>query len=112
MTPATLRRTRNRLGLTAEQLAHAAGYKGGQVVGALERSRRPYVASHAMRLALLEQQCRVRDVRLRLARRARAAHAWAGDPAQIDLSTSLRRTALEAAGHLLDALDEPDFAES
>lgn len=102
MTPAALRRTRTRLGLTAGQLAHAAGYKGGQVVGALERSRRPYVASRAVRLALLEQQCRARDIRLRLARRARAALAWAGDP---------RRTALEAVARQLDASDEPEFAD-
>ena len=102
MTPTALRRTRTRLGLTAGQLAHAAGYKGGQVVGALEGSRRPYVTSRAVRLALLEQQCRARDIRLRLTRRARAAHAWAGD---------LRRTALEAAAHLLDASDEPAFAD-
>ena len=102
MTPTALRRTRTRLGLTAGQLAHAAGYKGGQVVGALERSRRPYVASRAVRLALLEQQCRARDIRLRPARRARAARAWAGDP---------RRAALEAAAKLLDTSDEPEFAD-
>ena len=102
MTPTALRRTRTRLGLTARQLAHAAGYKGGQVVGALERSQRPYVTSRAVRLALLEQQCRERDIRLRLARRARAAHAWVGDP---------RHTALEAAAHLLDTSDEPEFAD-
>ena len=102
MTPTALRRTRTRLGLTAGQLAHAAGYKGGQVVGALERSRRPCVTSRAVRLALLEQQCRARDIRLRLTRRARAALAWAGDP---------RRTALEAAAKLLDTSDEPEFAD-
>lgn len=102
MTPAALRRTRTRLGLSSAQLAHAAGLKGGQVVGALERSRRPYVDSHAVRLALLEQQCRARDIRLRLARRVRAALAWAGDP---------RRTALEAAANLLDASNAPEFAD-
>ena len=102
MTPAALRRTRTRVGLSAAQLAHAAGFKGGQAVAALERSRRPYVASHAVRLALLEQQCKARDVHLRSARRARAALVWAADP---------RRTALEAAASLLDASDQPELAD-
>ncbi len=60
------------------------------------------MTSRAVRLALLEQQCRARDIRLRLTRRARAALAWAGDP---------RRTALEAAAKLLDTSDEPEFAD-
>ena len=60
------------------------------------------MTSRAVRLALLEQQCRARDIRLRLTPRARAALAWASDP---------RRTALEAAAKLLDTSDEPEFAD-
>ena len=97
MTPATLRRTRTRLGLSSGKLGRAPGDASGHHVAALERSRRPCVPSRAVRVALLERQCATRDVRLRPARRARAALAWAGDP---------RRAALEVAKGLLEAAGE------
>lgn len=102
MTPAALRRTRTRLGLSAGELGRAAGHRGGHQVAALERSRRSYIPSHAVRMALLERQCTARDVRLRPVRRARAALAWDGDP---------RRAALETAAGLLDASGEPVLAD-
>lgn len=101
MTPAALRKTRTRLGLSTGELGQAAGVTG-QRVAALERSRRAYVPSWTVRRALLERRCAARDVRLRPARRARAARAWAGDP---------RRPALEAAAGLLDAAEQAALAD-
>ena len=102
MTPAALRKTRTRLGLSARELGQAAGGVSSQRVAALERSRRAYVSCQAVRKALLERRCAVRDVRFRPARRGRAALAWAGD---------LRRPALEAAAGLLDAAEQVVLAD-
>lgn len=102
VTPAALRKTRTRLGLSPAELGRAAGHGSGHRVAALERSRRSYIPSHAVRMALLGHQCAARDVRLRPTRRARAALVWAGDP---------RRAALEAAAGLLDAVAEAVLAD-
>lgn len=102
MTPAALRKTRIRLGLSSGELGRAAGYTGGHKVAALERSRQPAILHRAVREALLERRCAARDVRLRPVRRARAAAAWADGP---------RRAALEAAAGLLDASGEAVLAD-
>ena len=101
MTPAALRKTRIRLGLSTGELGQAAGVSGQQVA-ALERSRRGYVSSRVVRKALLERRCAARDVRLRPSRRVRAARTWVGDP---------RRPALEAAAGLLDAAEQAELAD-
>lgn len=101
ITPAALRATRARRGLSPSDLGRAAGVSA-QSIGALARSRRSCIISHAVRITLLERGCELRDIRLRPARRARAALAWADHP---------KRAALQKGAKLLDATGSAELAD-
>lgn len=69
----------------------------------MERTWRPSPVSRWVREALLEERCRRRDDRLRVARRARAAALWVEGAPQ--------RVVLAAAAGLLDQEDEHLLAD-